>query len=551
MNKQSIKKYSTYEKVNLPDRKWPDKHIEKAPLWCSVDLRDGNQALVTPMTLDEKLDFFKLLVRIGFKDIEVGFPSASMVEFDFVRKLIEDKIIPEGVRVQVLVQSRKHLIEKTFAALQGSSEAIVHLYNSTSEQQRRIVFKKDKQEILDIAVQGVVWIKEFMAKTGTKVALEYSPESFTGTELDFALQVCNSVIDEWQPSADNKLIINLPATVELSTPNVFADRVEWMSRNLKNREDVIISVHTHNDRGCAVAAAELGVMAGAQRVEGTLLGNGERTGNTDLITMAMNMYTQGVAPALDFSKMEDIIGTVERINKLAVPERQPYSGSLVYTAFSGSHQDAIKKGMEYRKNTDKWDVPYLPIDPQDLGRTYEGIIRLNSQSGKGGVAYILEKEKGYVLPKAMHPELGWLIQSVADRTGQEVSPQQVIEAFNNEYLTIKGPIKFKDYTITAYHKHIVDCKLFVETQGEKKELEGSGNGPIDACKKALIASGIVGDFNISSYSEHALDIGSSAQAICYIEVELGNNKCFGVGIDADITLAAIKSLICALNRQAK
>ncbi|MDD5456248.1 MAG: 2-isopropylmalate synthase, partial [Candidatus Margulisbacteria bacterium] len=477
------------------------------------------------------------------------------VEFDFIRTLIENQHIPEDVRIQLLVQSREHLIARTIEALSGAHKPIVHLYNPTSENQRRIVFRKDKKEIIAIALEGVRWIKKYAGKSGLDVQLEYSPESFTGTEPEFALQICEAVINEWQPSATNKIIINLPSTVELSMPNIFADRIEWMSGKLKPKDSIILSVHTHNDRGTAVAAAELALLAGAQRIEGTLFGNGERTGNADIITIALNMYTQGVYPQLDFSNINDLKKIVESVNKIPVHERQPYVGELVYTAFSGSHQDAIKKGMEYRANKDEslWEVPYLPIDPADLGRSYEQIIRLNSQSGKGGTAFVLEKELGYCLPREIYSEVGVLMQSIADQTGVEVSSEKMVAAFKKEYLEADGPLTLKNVKIDTTPAGTVQCILSIGFNSTDKEISGLGNGPLDACHSALKTIRGLGDFNIGFYSEHALTSGSGSQAIAYVRIEKPDNDkgYFGVGIDVSITLAAIKALVCALNRYLK
>lgn len=556
MNRELLKKYSPFPKIDINDRKWPDNVITKSPIWCSVDLRDGNQALITPMTLSEKIDFFNLLVKIGFKEIEVGFPSAAKVEFDFLRTLVERNLIPDDVKIQVLVQAREHLIEKTFEALKGVKNPILHIYNSTSVNQRKIVFKKDKKEIIDIALNGIRWVKEYSKKTNTKVELEYSPESFTGTELQFALDICNTVVDEWNPKDDEKVIINLPATIETSTPNIYADMIEWMGRNLKRRKNILISLHTHNDRGSSVAATELALLAGADRVEGTLFGNGERTGNSDILVLALNMYSQGIDPKLDFHNINHIVESVERFNKIPIHPRHPYAGSLVYTAFSGSHQDAIKKGMEYqkqKKDNELWEVPYLPIDPADIGRTYEGIIRINSQSGKGGIAYILERYYGYQLPKEMHHEIGKIIQTIVDKTGKEISNEEIFDAFNNEYLKIDTPILFVSFNITESKDDKLKSILTIKYNGEEKILEGVGNGPIDACKEALSKLSGLPKFNINGYYEHALSSGSTSKAIAYIEVEncADYSTCFGVGIDPNIIQAAVKSLIGGVNRLIK
>jgi 2-isopropylmalate synthase len=552
MKNEFIKKYKPYPKIDIQDRDWPNRTITKAPIWCSVDLRDGNQALITPMSLEEKLVYFKELLEIGFKEIEVGFPSAAQVEFDFLRKLITENLIPNNVKIQVLVQAREHLIERTFEALKGSQGNILHIYNSTAVNQRKIVFKKNKKEIIDIAVQGVKWVKEYAQKTGTDVVLEYSPESFTGTELDYAVEVCNAVIDEWVPTPDKKIIINLPATVELSMPNIYADQIEWMSKRLSNRENVILSVHTHNDRGTGVAASELALLAGAERVEGTLFGNGERTGNADIVTLALNLYSHGINPGLDFHNINKVVNLTEKHNKIPVPVRHPYAGDLVYTAFSGSHQDAIKKGFEYQKEhkDEYWEVPYLPIDPADLGRDYEGIIRINSQSGKGGAVFVLENEVGYCLPKQMHSEFGKIIQDIADETGRELNSRDVISAFNKEYLDRDYPIKYISFGILSYKGDDVEIKLEVEYKGEMKTLSAIGNGPLDASTNAILK--LVGDseFKISYYSEHALKKTSTSEAIAFVEVENSSDqtRVFGVGIDTSITKAAVKAVINAVNR---
>ena len=549
----NVKKYQPFPKIQLLDRQWPSRSIEKAPHWCSVDLRDGNQALITPMSITEKLEFFKALLNIGFKQIEVGFPSASQTEFDFTRKLIDDKLIPQDVVIQVLVQARKHLIEKTFQSLEGSHRPIVHLYNSTSVNQREQVFGKTEQEIIDIALQGVRWIKEEVAKTGLSIQLEYSPESFTGTEPEFSARICNAVIREWGPTQDNKLILNLPATMELSTPNIYADLVEWMISHIENRENTIISIHAHNDRGTAVGASELAMLAGAERVEGTLFGNGERTGNADLIVLALNLYTQGIDPGLNIYNVDHLISLSERINKIPVHCRHPYAGSLVFTAFSGSHQDAINKGLKYRKknNLEQWQVPYLPIDPSDLGRNYKGIIRINSQSGKGGVAYILEKELGYQIPKEMQQDVSRVVQGIADSSGKEVNVNEITTIFQNAYLSGKGTLSFRACTDIKYLENgQLECIISFDHNGKSVNLEGTGNGPLDACKHALMNYQGIPQFNIISYHEHSIKQGSDSSAIAYIEVETLNNhsKCFGAGIDTNITIAAVKSLFSGLNR---
>jgi 2-isopropylmalate synthase len=545
-------KYRPYPKIDLPDRKWPSNSITKAPIWCSVDLRDGNQALITPMNMDKKLSLFALLLKLGFKTIEVGFPSASKVEFDFLRKLVDDKLIPDDVTVQVLVQAREHLIERTFESLKGVKKAIVHLYNSTSVAQRKIVFKKSQEEIIALALEGVDLVKKYAANHDGEIILEYSPESFTGTELEFAARICNAVTARWGISKDRPVVINLPATVEVATPNIYADQIEWMSKHLDNREHVLISTHTHNDRGTSVAATELALLAGADRVEGTLLSNGERTGNVDIITLALNMTTQGIDSGLDFSNVNEVLEVVEHCTEIETHCRHPYVGELVYTAFSGSHQDAINKGLAFQKLKDDphWEVPYLPIDPEDVGRSYEGIIRINSQSGKGGVAYVMEHEFGYILPKKMHPEFGRIVQGVTDKEGRELNNAEILDIFTKTYLQTDGGIELIDFASsspTAKDKNVW-CKLTYTCNGKEIISEGHGNGPIDACKNAL-AQECEYNFSIKSYSEHSCGELSSANAVAYIEIQ--DNELatvFGVGVDSDITIASIKALFSALNR---
>ncbi len=545
-------KYRPYPKITLPNRTWPDNTITKAPIWCSVDLRDGNQALVTPMNLDQKLELYTLLLQLGFKVIEVGFPSASKVEFDFLRTLVERDLIPDDVTIQVLVQAREHLIARTFEALKGVKSAIVHLYNSTSIAQRKIVFKKEKEEIITLALEGVDLVKKYEAAHEGTITLEYSPESFTGTELEFAARICNAVTARWGIKEGREVIINLPATVEMSTPNLYADQIEWMSRHLDNREHVLISTHTHNDRGTSVAATELALLAGADRVEGTLLSNGERTGNVDIITLALNMYTQGVDPKLDFSDVNTVTKVVEHCTDIETHVRHPYVGELVYTAFSGSHQDAINKGMAYQraKHEAFWEVPYLPIDPEDVGRSYESIIRINSQSGKGGVAYILEEKFGYQLPKKMHPEIGRIVQAVTDEQGRELEPEEILDIFEKSYFEPKEHISFMDMSIhseTSKDK-TVKAVLTYNYEGKEIKAEGVGNGPIDACRKAL-GKNYPHTFVLRSYSEHSCGERSSAKAIAYIEIESPQSgSVFGVGRDTDIAIASVQALFSALNR---
>ena len=542
-------KYKPYPKIDLPNRRWPDNTITEAPRWCSVDLRDGNQALINPMDMNKKLELFALLLKLGFKEIEVGFPSASKIEYDFLRRLVDDKLIPDDVTVQVLVQAREHLIEKTFEALRGVKKATVHLYNSTSVAQRKIVFSKSQEEIIGLALDGVDLVKKYEANHEGTIFLEYSPESFTGTELEFAARISNEVTARWGISDERQVIINLPATVEMATPNIYADQIEWMSRHLDNRENIIISTHTHNDRGTSIAATELALLAGADRVEGTLLSNGERTGNVDIITLALNMTSQGIDSGLDFSDVNEVVAVVEKVTELPTHPRHPYVGELVYTAFSGSHQDAINKGLAYQqaKENPFWEVPYLPIDPADVGRTYESIIRINSQSGKGGVAYILEKNYGYHLPKAMHPEIGRAVQALSDEKGRELSSEEILEVFKNTYFTIQEHITFKDVSLTS-DNGISKCTLNYTHNGKEIVSQGEGNGPIDACKNALMQE-YENDFTVKSYSEHSCGDKSSAKAVAYIEIQSKEIlSCFGVGADNDITVASIKAMFCALNR---
>lgn len=548
-------KYRPYHEcfsVQLPDRLWPEKKLERAPIWCSVDLRDGNQALINPMNLKQKLEMFKLLLALGFKEIEIGFPSASQVEYDFTRALVEGAMIPADVTPQVLTQARPHLIQRTFEALAGTRRAIVHLYNSTSELQRRVVFQKDKDEIKKIAVDGTKLVKDYAQRSDTEIVLQYSPESFTGTELPFALEVCEAVIEEWGATPDRKMIINLPATVEMSTPNVHADQIEWFCRNLKNRESVIISLHPHNDRGTGIAAAELGLLAGGERVEGTLFGNGERTGNVDIIALALNLYTQGVDPGLVIDDIEEIKRISEKCTGLPVHERHPYAGELVFTAFSGSHQDAINKGFKalHSSRSSVWEVPYLPIDPRDIGRKYDAIIRINSQSGKGGVAYVLSNEFGCDLPKDMHPEFGALIQTVSDSLGTEVPSHILWETFEKEYISREAPLKLVKFrsALLDDEGESVEASLNLELRGDQVTVKGVGNGPIDAALKGLNALGLP-RFAITNFSEHARSSGSDAQAVAYVQLqdEDGFAK-YGVGIHSNTSIAAIRAMISAVNR---
>jgi 2-isopropylmalate synthase len=551
--REAGEKYCAFPPVHLPDRTWPDKQITKAPIWCSVDLRDGNQALAIPMNISEKLEMFKLLCEIGFKEIEIGFPSASQVEFDFCRKLIEDDLIPADVTVQILVQCREELIRRSFEALQGARRAIVHIYNSTNPAQREIVFGMSRDQIKNIAVDATKLVKQLASENpDTDWVLQYSPESFCLTELDFSLEICQAVCDVWQPTPDKKIILNLPATVESFTPNVHADQIEWFCRNLNQklsrRDSAIISLHTHNDRGTGVAATELALMAGAERVEGTLFGNGERTGNLDIVTVALNMRSQGVASHLDFSNLPRVREIYERTTRMTVHERHPYAGDLVFTAFSGSHQDAISKGFKRQSEDGLWQVPYLPIDPKDLGRDYKAIIRINTQSGKGGVAYILESDFEFDLPKDMKIEFGKIINELADERGVELSRQEIYDAFEREYLARETPLKLEKFRAMITQSGKVECKARVLWDGETRDLKASGNGPIDAFVVALREAGAP-QFDILKFAEHSLEGGKDARAVAYIQIGLENARTFfGAAIDTNIELASVKAVVSALNR---
>ena len=550
----NYKKYKRFETIKLKDRTWPDNEITKSPIWCSVDLRDGNQALINPMTVDEKVEFFNLLVKLGFKEIEVGFPSASQIEYDFLRKLVDGNHIPDDVRVQVLTQARPHLIKRTFEALEGVKQAIVHIYNSTSVLQRDVVFNMSKEEIKEIAVEGTKLVKEYAKDFKGEVFLEYSPESFTGTEVEYALEICDAVLDAWGASSENKVIVNLPSTVQMDTPNIYADQIEWMCRNFKDRERVIVSVHPHNDRGTGVADAELALFAGADRVEGTLFGNGERTGNVDILNIAYNMFSHGVDPKLNIDDINEIVEVYERCVKIPVHVRHPYAGNLVFTAFSGSHQDAINKGMKkYQERHDGiWQVPYLPIDPGDLGREYEALVRINSQSGKGGIAFVMDHCYGFKIPKTMQKEFADVIQKLSEQKG-EVSPSEVMQEFEKEYLSIEAPFKLVKCTISDISDDAGDedtkVNVTIVHNGQSKEIEGIGNGPIDAFKNSLAESSLI-NIKIIDYTEHALSTGSEAKAAAYVYMERNDNgnKTFGVGVDSNITRASIKSMISAINR---
>ena len=549
----NYKRYQRVPVMNYPEREWPNKEIEKAPIWCSVDLRDGNQALVEPMVVEEKIEMFNMLVQMGFKEIEIGFPAASQIEFDFLRQLVERRLIPDDVTVQVLTQCRDHLLKRTFESIQGIPKAVVHIYNSTSTLQRDVVFHMDREEIKQIAIDGVDMVKKYMKDYDGKVILEYSPESFTGTEMDYALDICNAVQRAWGPTPDNKMIINLPSTVEMTTPNVFADQIEWMSKHLENRESIVLSVHPHNDRGTGVAAAELAMLAGADRGEGTLFGNGERTGNVDILTIAYNMFSQGIDPELEIGDIKKIAEVYERCTKMHIDPRHPYAGKLVFTAFSGSHQDAINKGMHalMERKSEIWQVPYLPIDPSDIGREYEPVVRINSQSGKGGVAFVMDSFFGFKLPRGMHKEFADVIQKIAEKQG-EVAPEQIMEEFRIEYLDRKEPYHFRKCKITDFESGDQFTTVAVVTysnHGETKQFEGVGNGPIDAVKRGLEEElGI--SIKVLDYSEHALTSGSGAQAASYIHLmdQKTGKVTYGVGISSNITRASLRGIFSAVNR---
>ena len=551
MKREGFKKYKQYQNVELKERKWPSNLITKAPIWCSVDLRDGNQALRNPMSLEKKMEFFNLLVEMGYKEIEIGFPAASQIEFDFTRHLIENNLIPEDVTIQILTQARRELIEKSFEALKGAKKAVVHLYNSTSIAQRRVVFNKSKQEVIDLAVEGTKIIKELTREyPETKFTLEYSPESFSGTELDYALEICDAVVKEWKPTIEDKVILNLPTTVEMYTPNIYADQIEWFSNNIKNRECIILSSHPHNDRGTAVATAELAMLAGIDRIEGTLFGNGERTGNVDLVTLGLNLYTQGIDPEIDFGKIDNIVDIYEDCTEMIIPERQPYAGELVYTAYSGSHQDAINKGLVDYKDGGYWEVPYLPIDPKDVGRNYEALIRINAQSGKGGIAFIMQNYYGFTIPKFMQKDLSLVIQNIADKSAKEVNAETILEAFKDNYLNIPSPLVLESFEISSkeFSSQDICIKAEMKNNGEKVNITGSGNGPIDAFVHAL--NGLFGGCKVTSYTQHSLGSDSNAESVAYIEITDDKNESYyGVGTDSNIILASIKGIISAVNKR--
>ena len=553
----SANKYRPFKSINLAERTWPSNTITKSPLWCSVDLRDGNQALIEPMGEERKLRMFNLLLEIGFKEIEVGFPSASQTDFDFVRKIIKENLIPNDVTIQALTQARPELIKKTFEALEGAKKAIVHVYNSTSTLQRKVVFNSDEAGIKKIAIDGAKWVKEESELYDqTDWSFEYSPESFTGTELPYAVEVCNAVNEIWQPNKQKKTIMNLPATVEMASPNTYADQIEWMCRNLQDRENVIVSLHPHNDRGTAVAATELGVMAGADRIEGTLFGNGERTGNVDIVTLALNMLTQGVDPHLDFSNINPIMREAEYCNQLPVHPRHPYAGDLVFTAFSGSHQDAIKKGLTELRNSNQelWEVPYLPIDPSDVGRSYEAVIRINSQSGKGGVAYLLEKDHGLSMPRRLQIEFSQVIQKIADESGKEISPSDIWDNFQETYLNSSGRYEFIEHHINSSSNkdgtQSDEITIDLKHNTDVVTIEGCGNGPIDAMIDAIKKSFNL-EIKISDYHQHAISSGSDAKAVAYSELVLANKSVWGVGMHQNTVIAGLLSVISGLNRLSK
>ncbi len=556
MQSSPLTKYRPWGTIDLPDREWPSRVIENAPDWCSVDLRDGNQALPIPMDVEQKLELFELLTRIGFKEIEVGFPSAAQTEFGFARRLIEEKRVPNGVALQVLTQAREHLIRRTFESLKGAEKAIVHVYNSTSPLQRRVTFGMSKEQIKQIAVDGVKLVKELLPElAGTEVLLEYSPESFSDTEVEYALEVCEAVMEVWEPTEEAPIILNLPATVELFTPNVHADQIEWFRRNLKERDKARISLHTHNDRGTGTAATELGLLAGADRVEGTLFGNGERTGNLDVVTVALNMYSQGLHPGLDFSDLDAVRETYERTTGMTVHERHPYGGDLVFTAFSGSHQDAIKKGMDLREkegDSDEtpWAVPYLSIDPRDLGRSYEAIIRINSQSGKGGVAYVLSREFGIDPPKLMHPEMGALVNEKADSESRELAADEIYQVFKAEFLENHSPLRLLSYDTSKVEgeAEVVSCVASVKIDGEARTIEGQGNGPINAFVRALEHAGLK-DFTLTDYRQHSIGGGSGTESAAYVRLQTEAGRfAYGCGIDSSIEKSGLLALVSAFNR---
>lgn len=543
-------KYRRFEPIQLPDRQWPSRVIEHAPRWCSVDLRDGNQALIDPMTVDEKLTLWHLLLDIGFREIEVGFPAASQPDFDFIRRIIDEGRIPPGVAIQVLCQARPELIARTVEALQGAPKVIFHLYNSTSELQRRVVFGMDRAGIVDLAVRGTRLVREGLAALDSDITFEYSPESFTGTELDFAVEICTAVADEWGATPERPMIVNLPSTVEMATPNIYADQIEWFCRNFPRRDSTVISLHTHNDRGTGVAATELALMAGAERVEGTLFGNGERTGNCDIVTMAMNLFSQGIDPELDFSDMPRIRATAEAVTKLPVHPRHPYSGELVFTAFSGSHQDAIKKGMS-KVDRNRWEVPYLPIDPADVGSSYKETVRVNSQSGKGGVGFILEEVYGISLPRDMLVEFSKVIQALTETLSREVRNQEIFDALIETYVADEGPYRLLDFDLLSGREADQRCVARVEISVQRVTIDGEGSGPIEAFVNGLTTT-LNEPLNIIDYHEHAMGAGKDAKAICIVTIDEGESgRCYGIGLSRNTITASFNAIISALNRRWK
>ncbi len=548
---KNFNRYARYETIALKDRTWPDNFLKKAPQWCSVDLRDGNQSLEVPMNLEQKMVFFNKLVEIGFKTIEIGFPAASDTEYEFTRHLIDNNLIPDDVTIQVLTQSRRHIIEKTFEALRGCKNAVVHLYNSTSTLQRDVVFKMDPHQIVDLAVSGAKTVREIAQRdtSGTHFTFEYSPESFTGTEIDYAVEICDAVCDVWQPTPDNKVIINLPATVEMSMPNVYADQIEYFCRNTRFRDSIVVSLHTHNDRGTAVAATEMALLAGADRVEGTLFGNGERTGNADIVTIALNLYAHGIDPELDLSDINDLIETFERCNRMSVPPRHPYAGKLVYTAFSGSHQDAINKGMARMKDQPTtWAVPYLPIDPMDVGRSYEPIIRINSQSGKGGVAFILEQYYGLNLPKPIQQAFSQIVTRVSDQRQADLKPNEIHQLFWDTYVNLTNPLELKSYRESMDDDQHVDMTAVILDKGLEKTITGSGNGLLDAFCHAL-REFLGKNFEIRTYQEHALEKSTTSKAITYVQIQNGGDRKYvGSGTSSNISKSSMRAVVSAVNQ---
>ncbi|MFP6836404.1 MAG: 2-isopropylmalate synthase [Pseudomonadales bacterium] len=545
-----FQKYRRFEPIELADRQWPTRTIESAPRWCSVDLRDGNQALIDPMNVDEKLRMFKLLLEVGFAEIEVGFPAASQPDFDFIRRIIDEGRIPDGVAIQVLCQARHELIVRTVEALKGAPDIIFHLYNSTSELQRRVVFQMDRPGIVDLAVKGTRMVREGLKGLDSNITFEYSPESFTGTELDFAVEICTAVAEEWGATRDRPIIINLPSTVEMATPNVYADQIEWFARNFPQRDSIVISLHTHNDRGTGIAATELALMAGAERVEGTLFGNGERTGNCDIVTMAMNLFSQGVDPELDFREMPNIRASVEEINKLPVHQRHPYAGDLVFTAFSGSHQDAIRKGMA-KVDRDHWEVPYLPIDPADVGSSYKETVRVNSQSGKGGVGFLLEEYYGIGLPREMLVEFSVVIQHLTERLNREVKTQEILQALLDEYVVVGGPYRLVDFDLLIGREADQRCVARVELNEQVVTIDGEGSGPIEAFVNGMVET-LNEPLNIIDYHEHAMTTGKDAKAICLLAIDDGEEgRCYGAGMSRNTITASLMAIISALNRRWK